>query len=790
MAHDIDGAPRLQSRGVFSETIPMNVASSAQSGNLAAALDLAAQGLPVFPVYWMAAPGVCACKEGPACDPKARGKHPITPRGHNDATTDVVKIADWWRIAPHANVGIAVPDGLAVVDVDPRNGGEATFDALDVQHPFGPTRFARTGGGGAHFWYRLPSGYALPSTLGDGVDIKQKGGYVLAPPSNHASGGVYAWGTPSTAPIADAAPWLRAMAYERGERTLIVVDEDERVADGGTLDGIVAAVAPYFAEGKKHHIAKSLGGWLKQRGYGLADVVYVVERLPTKNPKARVKAAMAAYSIEKPFGWNELKGLIGDGPAASLDAATPNPRRARELEERASAADMAQALVAGAQTLPVLALRAGANTPANGHGEATLLATAAGASLPDADQESKSGGKQLTMADVVDLLAGGVWADVLGYDSLAGRVMCLREPPMRAIDAPGTPCTGEWTDAHTARARTWISSVRSGREPSRDSTDAAVEIVARRRAYHPVQNYLASLRWDGVPRLDGLLARFFGSDFTDYTRQVGAKTLIAAVARATRPGAKVDTMTILEGAQGIGKSRAVRALVPLESWFADTPLDLESKDAAQCLQGKWIYEIGELHSFNRSETTRIKAFVSSQADNLRPSYGRRNQDFPRQCIFIGTTNGTEYLSDTTGNRRYWPVRCRAIDVVGLQRDRDQLWAEAATRYTQGERWWLEGAEVALAEAQQADREAVDPWEAELAAWLEPQQAPGLPRAAHRAPFTMTEVLAGALRLGINERTQATATRVGKLLARLGWKSKAAKDPTTHKVVRVYMRAAA
>ncbi len=330
--------------------------------NLQSALELAAQGLPVFPVYWMAAPGVCACRHTSfckigsykheectpekckACHP---GKHPITPRGLHDATLDTNRIAEWWRIAPDANVGIAVPDGLIVVDVDPRNGGVATFDALDGEHPFGPTRCASTGGGGVHLWYRLPPGRGLPSTLGPGIDIKQQGGYVLAPPSNHVSGGVYAWATASTAPIADAAPWLLGRSYDRAERALVVVDEDdERSIDDATLDRIAETVAPRLARGNMHNVCKNLAGWMKQRGYGLSDVNYVVRRLPLRNVPNGLEAAKAAFRIQRAFGWNELKTLIGDGPAAALDGVTPNPRRARELEERASANEMAQAMVA------------------------------------------------------------------------------------------------------------------------------------------------------------------------------------------------------------------------------------------------------------------------------------------------------------------------------------------------------------------------------------------------------------------------------------------------------------
>lgn len=316
--------------------------------NLNHALELAAQSFAVFPVYWMAAPGVCACKDGAACDPKSQGKHPITPRGHNDASTDPKQIETWWGLAPMANVGVSVPDGYCVVDVDPRNGGEATFEELERTHGFPSTRSVVTGGGGAHFWYRLPEGWALPGRLGEGVDLKQKGGYVLAPPSNHSSGGVYSWASSPLATIVEAPVWLVALGHKRSEGAAVIVEDEDRVATDAELDTIVAAVEPAFVDGKKHHVAKNLAGWMKQRGFGLADAVEVMERLPSQNPKAKVKAAVAAYRIEQPFGWRELKGLLGDAVAAHLDASTPNPRRARELADRASADALLPAFAAGA----------------------------------------------------------------------------------------------------------------------------------------------------------------------------------------------------------------------------------------------------------------------------------------------------------------------------------------------------------------------------------------------------------------------------------------------------------
>jgi len=379
-----------------------------------------------------------------------------------------------------------------------------------------------------------------------------------------------------------------------------------------------------------------------------------------------------------------------------------------------------------------------------------------------------------TIASVATVLRRHpAWHGVLGYDAFACRVLALKEPPVRDDDTPNASCIGDWTDAHTSRARSWLAA-EYGDEPGKDATDSAVEIVARAQTFHPVRDYLSRLAWDGTARLDKMLERYFGVAAGRYAELVGAKFMISAVARIVTPGCKVDTMPIFEGPQGIGKSRAVRALAGPE-WFADTALDFESKDAAQCLAGKWLYEIGELASFNRSEANRIKAFVSSQSDNLRPSYGRRNVDFPRQCVFVGTTNDARYLTDTTGNRRYWPVRCGRIDVGALERDRDQLWAEAAARHEAGERWWLDAAEERLASEQQAERESEDPWEAAIVKWLADEAAKGK---GVVADFTLAAVLKGACGLKLAEQSQAHSQRAGRLLGKLGYESRNRRDPSS------------
>ena len=154
-----------------------------------------------------------------------------------------------------------------------------------------------------------------------------------------------------------------------------------------------------------------------------------------------------------------------------------------------------------------------------------------------------------------------------------------------------------------------------------------------------------------------------------------------------RPGCKVDHLPILEGRQGGLKSTALNTLVG-DDWFTDQIADLGTKDSCQDLRGKWVIELSELSAIRPREVEKVKAYITRRCDHYRPSYGRHSVDFPRQTVFVGTTNAKEYLSDSTGGRRFWPVQCTTIDIPALAADREQLWAEAVDAYHQGEAWWL------------------------------------------------------------------------------------------------------
>ncbi|MCP3104647.1 virulence-associated E family protein [Myxococcus sp. K15C18031901] len=226
--------------------------------------------------------------------------------------------------------------------------------------------------------------------------------------------------------------------------------------------------------------------------------------------------------------------------------------------------------------------------------------------------------------------------------------------------------------------------------------------VAKRNSYDPVSDYLAGLVWDGTPRLDGMLATYFGAQGDDrYLRAVGSKFAISAVARALRPGCKVDTVMILEGPQGLRKSTAFRILAG--EYFTDAQIDVTNKDSAMLASQFWFIELAELSTFRKSEDQALKAFITRTEDTYRPPYGRANVQAPRRCVFVGTTNDDDYLRDPTGQRRFWPVKCSRIDTDALKRDRDQLWAEAVVRFHQGEDWWLSDEDAAGAEKQAALR---------------------------------------------------------------------------------------
>jgi predicted P-loop ATPase len=292
--------------------------------------------------------------------------------------------------------------------------------------------------------------------------------------------------------------------------------------------------------------------------------------------------------------------------------------------------------------------------------------------------------------------------------------MLVREPPWEERDFVPRPIRDD--DFFMLAAQLEYCGIKVGKDVA---ADAAVR-VAKENSINPPREFLARLEWDGKPRLDSWLAYYLGADAQppEYLAMVGAKWLIGVVSRVFRPGTKFDSVLILEGEQGLRKSTALRVLATFhgEDFFLDSVGDIRSKDTLMTMQGKLIVEIAELASFRKSENEEIKAFITRQVDEYRPPYGRTVLKRPRYFVLAGSTNELDdgYLTDDTGNRRYWPVKCGGIDVESLERDAMQLWAEAVVRYREGERTWLTKEEAVLSTHEQKQRFLEDAWQERIA----------------------------------------------------------------------------
>lgn len=275
--------------------------------------------------------------------------------------------------------------------------------------------------------------------------------------------------------------------------------------------------------------------------------------------------------------------------------------------------------------------------------------------------------------------------DRIGYNAFAGYITVTGALPWNPETA-----RRRWTDTDLNGLYFYLETMFD--ITKRTHIDSALDVYSAERSFHPLQDYLRGLEWDGTPRVDRLFVDYLGAEDDEYTRTVTRKIMVAAVARAMRPGCKFDNMLVLCGTQGRGKSSILSRLA--KGWFNDSILTFEGKDAAELIQGVWIVEIAELNAMRKSDVSRVKQFLSLQTDRFRPAYGRNVKEVPRSCVFFGTVNDRDFLDDLTGNRRFWPVD---VDVQSASKEVwrdltdaevDQIWAEAYVRWQVGEKLYL------------------------------------------------------------------------------------------------------
>ncbi|KVD31042.1 VapE domain-containing protein [Burkholderia ubonensis] len=342
------------------------------------------------------------------------------------------------------------------------------------------------------------------------------------------------------------------------------------------------------------------------------------------------------------------------------------------------------------------------------------------------------------------------WQGIIAQDDFAGRVVKRKAPPFPQGAA------GEWTDMDDYRCTLWLSQ-KYGISVRPDIVMSAVLLVADATHFHDVREYLNGLEWDGVERVRAMPSKYLHVADSEYVQLAFMKWMIAAVARVVEPGCKVDNVLILEGRQGWRKSTALKVLAG-KQWFTDTPIQIGNKDTYAVMAGKWIIELAELDSLNKTDSSAAKSFFATETDRFRNFYGKRATDVHRQCVFAGSVNFDAYLKDESGNRRYWPLRCGGlVDIDGIARVRDQLWAEAVHLYREGVVWHVTEAERPLFEVEQAERYEGDVYEDVIGKQLE-----------YAARTTMEEILRDVLKLDSSKWTLPEQRRIGKALKSLGW----------------------
>jgi hypothetical protein len=367
--------------------------------------------------------------------------------------------------------------------------------------------------------------------------------------------------------------------------------------------------------------------------------------------------------------------------------------------------------------------------------------------------------------------------DLIGFNSFNHRrqINAFFSPVADAPKQKPQSYPRSWSDGDTVAVMSYLQ-----RGPLPKATRASVEdgLVLRDQevSFHPLQDYLEALQWDGVERVGNWLVTYTSSTKqpADYLQFVGTAFLISAVARAFKPGAKVDTALILEGKTYLGKSGVLELLAGDEFFSDNLTQDLRNKDAAVHCLGRWIIEMPEMAHMSKNEVEVTKAFLTRRTDRFRPPYGRNEVEVPRSCVFAGTSNRSDYLADPTGNRRFWPVHTTAIDLDKLAVDRDQLWAEAVVLFRQGHPWHTNDPELLhLITVEQEGRVVIDPWQAQITHTLDSMLEEDL-EGMRLYGITPGELLTNSLQLETNQKHIPSAKRVGMILINIDWQ-KGKKD---------------
>ena len=577
----------------------------------------------------------------------AKHPHPkLSKGGYKCATNKLSTIKDWWTADPNANIGLSlVGSGMVCLDADTYKPN-CSFAELAQQHELPVTLCQRSASGGKHLIFECQPGDKFPGQLGTSIDIKHNG-YILLSPSVF-EGKEYVWENAEV--IAPAPNWLRKnsiLGTSVNTNQLL----DETWAE--SVDIELALRKALSGDSWHNNVLRSVGAMV---ALGFKDDEIHAKTDLTTTPE---------YSLSETR--EEVQTMIDSARIKGFDAGS-----LQRMQKNLSALNLAT----DSRRHPIC-----------NHSNVSKV-----------------------------LLEHPDWADVFVYNEFTGTEQIIKGMPGEAsIDFVDTERA--LSDADYTRLCIWLNDHQMLNVQKQIIIDA-VKHAARQRTINPVKDYLnACMKQYAVESCDGALSTwmedFLGvvpssDDERSYVRAVSRLSLIQAVARAKTPGCKADSVVILEGIQGTGKSSAIRTLFGGET-FGDQLPPMSSKDASSYLKGKWCVELAELEYKRKAEVETIKAFITRTHENFRPAYGREEVAIPRTNVFFGTTNAAEYLVDETGNRRFLPIATNKIDLAGLSAARDKLWAAACHAYDAGETYWLTDDLMLIASQQAEARLEQDPW---------------------------------------------------------------------------------
>lgn len=671
---------------------------------LSAALDYASRGFPVFP-----------CKN----------KMPLTPHGFHDATRETARLKAWWRRWPDAQIGVPTGrvSGLFVLDIDPDKGGDTNLKLLEAQHgelPDTPTVI--TGGGGNHHYFTMPETQVTTGsqgTLGAGIDTRGEGGYVIVPPSPHASGRAYEWDVAygGETPLAPVPEWI-----------LHKLRQGRRAAE---------PLPEIIPEGQRESTLASIAGSMRRRGASESAILAALEvenaarcRPPlAQKDLARIARSVARYApetrvVSAPAGESVALDWLGLQDGQNEDALRESMVKLFDLKEwhvDASSSGVFDFLaLCCAHTALYLKLE---ETLDKLHWKAKrkrLFRMEIERRMPTQEPPTR---KESPEIDDLGLHLDGRrraketfynYTRILEHtNEWNGRLKFNEFEAKPTLD--GLPVT----DAIERQIAMWCGHEYGFSGDKYTAVSRAVYRVAEQHPYDPLKEYITQLpAWDQVSRLDKWLSTYCGAEPSEVNQAVGRVLIFQMLTRALHPGCIARVVVVLEGEENTGKSEAIAILG--HPWSSTFKISMDTKEAYMQIRGKWVAELVELDTLHRTSETRLKAFITERSDEYVPKYANHAVNYQRRTVFIGSTNESRYLIGQTGNTRFLPVTTGVFDLAGLRRGRDQLFAEALDwlALNPDDHWWEEPGHIANEIKELRDsRRVYNPYVEPLDEWL-------------------------------------------------------------------------